>query len=74
MNTEDTSSCFCKTGKQIHSADWSKLPINDEVVKRVEELAKIEKQPTFYQYPMFECEPGISILDNMKGNEDERPD
>ena len=42
------------TGKVIHSNDWVELLIYDEVVTRIEELAKIEKQPTFDQYPMFE--------------------
>ena len=28
------------TGKQIHRYDWMELQIDDEVVKRVEEIAK----------------------------------
>ena len=58
------------TGKYIHSNDWAELPIDDEFVKSLEELAKIETQPTFGQYPMFEWAPGIPILDDMTGNED----
>ena len=48
--------------------------MDNEVVKGVEELAKIEKQPTFDQYPIFEWAPGIPILDDMTGNEDEGSD
>ena len=57
------------TGKDIHINDWIELPIDDEVFKRVEELEQIEEQPTFYQYPMFDWAPGITILDDMKVNE-----
>ena len=42
----------------------------DEVFNRVEELAKIGKQPNFYQYPMFDWAPGIPILDEMTVNEE----
>ena len=62
------------TGKEIHRNDWVELTIGNEFVKRVEELAKFEKQPTFDQYTMFEWAPGILILDNMTGNEDEGSD
>ena len=34
-------------GKKIHIDDWVELPIYDDVVKRVEEIAKIGKQLTF---------------------------
>ena len=50
------------TGKYIHSNYWLELPIDGEVVKRLEELSKIDKQPTFDQYPMFEWAPGIPIF------------
>ena len=41
------------------------LPIDYDVVKRVEEPGKREKQPTFDQYPMFEWTPWIPIMDSM---------
>ena len=44
--------------------------MEDKVIKRVEELEKLEKQPIFDQYPMFEWPPGMPILDDMTGNED----
>ena len=66
---EDNSSC-CFTPIKIHINDWVELPMDNKVIKRVEELEKIEKQPTFDQYPMFEWAPGITILDDIAGNED----
>ena len=65
---------YLYTGKEIHSNDWVESPVDDEVVKRVEELAKLERQTTFDQYPIFEWAPGIPILDDMTGNEDEEYD
>ena len=58
------------TGKEIHIDDWVELPIDGDVIKRVEDLAKIEKRPTFDQYPMFEWAPGIPIMDDMTEHED----
>ena len=45
------------------------LPIYDDFVKRVDELAKDEKQPTFEKYPMFEWAREITIMDDMTINE-----
>ena len=58
------------TGKEIHSYDWVELPIDYKFVKRVDEVEKIEKQPTFDQYPMFECAPLILNVDDIIGNEE----
>ena len=33
------------TGKEIHAYDWTSLPIDDDVKRRVESLAEEEKQP-----------------------------
>ena len=50
------------TGKRIHSYHWDKLPIPDEVIDRVEELAKLESQPLLTnKQPMFEWSPGVPI-------------
>ena len=75
-SNEDVGHFFMSmyTVKYIHSNDWVESHIDDEVVKRVEELAKIEKQPTFDQYTMFEWAPIIPILENMIGNEDKGSD
>ena len=62
------------TRKDIHSDDCVELPIDNEFIKRVEELAKVRKQTTFDQYPMFQWAPEIPILDNMTGNEDKGSD
>ena len=56
--------------KEIHSDDWVEFLIKYKVVKRVEEISKIEKKSTFYQYPMFQWAPGIPIRGDMTGNED----
>ena len=61
------------TGKKIHSYKWEELPITDEVIARVEELATIEKQPKMNNgLPIFEWEPGFPITDDHEhDNNDE---
>ena len=56
---------YLYTGKEIHINEWTELTIYDDIVKRLEELEKKEKQPTFDQYPMFEWIPGIPIIYDM---------
>ena len=58
----------------IHCDDWVEVPTCYEIIKRVQEQAKLKKQSTFDQYPMFEWELGITILDDMTGNEDKGSD
>eukprot|EP00591_Stephanopyxis_turris_P002448 CAMPEP_0195514222 /NCGR_PEP_ID=MMETSP0794_2-20130614/5672_1 /TAXON_ID=515487 /ORGANISM="Stephanopyxis turris, Strain CCMP 815" /LENGTH=270 /DNA_ID=CAMNT_0040642419 /DNA_START=1033 /DNA_END=1845 /DNA_ORIENTATION=+ len=53
------------TGKKLHSCNWKELPIDDEVIARVEALATKDLNE---KYPMFEWKPGVPILD-----EDEIP-
>ena len=54
------------TGKMIHSYNWEALPIPDEVVTRVEELAESENQPTLIDsQPIFEWSPGERIDDEI---------
>ena len=57
------------TGKEIYSDDWVELTIDENIVKRVEELYRIEKQPTFDQYPMFYWTSVIKIMDNITETE-----
>ena len=45
------------------------LPIDDDIVKKLEELEKLLNQPTFDRYPMFEWKPGITIMGNMTESE-----
>ena len=51
------------TGKRLHSYEWEELPIDDEVINRVEELAGNQKVMTD-KYPQFAWEPGFPIVDN----------
>ena len=57
------------TEKQIYSDECMELPIDDDIVKILEELEKLLNQPTFDRYPMFECKPGITIMGNMTESE-----
>ena len=57
------------TGKDINSVDWVELPIDNDVIKRVEEPVNIEKHTTFDQYKFFQWAPGIPIIYNMAENE-----
>ena len=59
------------TRREIHIYDWVELTIDYELLKRVEELEKNQKQSTFDKYNCFEWAPGISIWNNTTGNEDE---
>ena len=54
------------TGKKLHSYEWEELPIHDDVIVRVEELAREQDAPIMTDgYPMFEWMPGVSILDEV---------
>ena len=54
------------TGKRLHSYNWEELPIDDETIDRVEELAKNEKAKKLTDnYPLFEWAPGVPILDEL---------
>jgi hypothetical protein len=53
------------SGKKLHGYEWHELPITDEVISQVEELAKDQKAPLIKNnYPMFEWMPGVPILDD----------
>ena len=50
------------TRRRIHGYHWTKLPIDDYVISRIEELAKNEKQPIMHDgVPTFEWSPGNNI-------------
>ena len=63
------------TGKQLHAFIWTELPINDQVISRVNNLATKERQPEMTnEYPIFECISGIPITykyDETQSEEDE---
>ena len=43
------------SGKRIHSNNWTELPISDEVINRVHEMASEEQQPELVNgIPLFE--------------------
>ena len=50
------------TGKQLDAFICTELPINDQVISRVTNLATNENQPDITKgYPIFEWSPGIPI-------------
>ena len=54
--------------KQLHAFIWTELPINDQVISRVNDLSTKENQPEMTKgYPIFEWIPGIPITN--KDNE-----
>ena len=49
-------------GKQIHSYNWQELPVPNDVIDHVEELAEEENQPILTnKLPMFKWMPGVPI-------------
>ena len=52
-----------RTGKQIHAKQWTELPVTDEVVQRVEELADAAQIPEMVNGELlFEWAPGNPIV------------
>ena len=50
------------SGRRIHSYHWESLPISDDVIQQVEEMATEESQPTMHdKQPIFEWQPGLPI-------------
>ena len=57
------------TGNKIHAFRWKELPVHDDVINRVEELAEIEKQPKMSnRVPLFEWSPGVEIVNEDQEN------
>ena len=52
-----------KTGHKLHGYKWVELPISDEVIRRVEQLAAEQGQPLMENGPIFEWTPGEIIAD-----------
>ena len=61
------------SGKQINIYEWQELPIDDDVINRVEEIAEEQNAAMMTDgYPMFEWMPGVQIDDeNDTENENE---
>ena len=55
------------TGKKLHAFKWAELPINEEVIERVDDLVRKEKQPILSNGTVI-IEWGIS---NERHNSDE---
>jgi hypothetical protein len=69
-----------ETGKRIHGYIWEELPIDKQIIDRVESIAKKEKQPELLDgCLLFEWAPGITIdesdeeqVNNIDNIEDEQ--
>jgi hypothetical protein len=58
------------TGKQILAYGWNELPIDEDVIARVEELAMNEEQPVLVnRVPLFEWAPREEITDVHEDDE-----
>lgn len=58
------------TGKRIHAYKWTELPISNEVIDKVHELATEENQPELIdKIPLFEWEIGVLISDEADEEE-----
>ena len=72
--SNNTGGHYCMSlysGKRIHSYKWKELPIDDYMITRIEELAKMEKQPIMHNgLPNFELAPGESITDVLENEEE----
>ena len=59
------------TGKQLHTYICTEIPINKQVMQRVDDLATTEKQPDMTKgYPIFEWISGIPITDQANREPD----
>ena len=53
------------TGRRLSRQQWNELPMPDGVVQRVENMARVQKQPIFDKDgPNFEWSPGIKVDEN----------
>ena len=60
------------TWKQLHTFIWTELPINDQVIQRVNDLATKQKQTEINKgYPIFVWIPGIPITDKYEKTQNE---
>ena len=60
------------TGKRLNSYVWEELPISDEVIERVEELAEQQKQPDLINgIPTFEWTPHTQRVEHEDRDEEQ---
>ena len=65
---------YLKTGHKLHGYHWVELPISDEVIDRVEQLADEQGQLLMENGPIFEWTPGeliVDVDDNAEGMHEE---
>ena len=56
------------TGKRLHSYIWEDIPIDQDTIDRVDQLAREEKQPVLDNtQPLFEWLSGKEIEDYQHG-------
>ena len=54
------------TGKCLHSYQWIEIPIYDDVIAHVRDLAEGDDAKKMTDnYPMFELAPGVLITDDV---------
>ena len=68
-NSQSGGYCFMNlnTGKRIHRRSWTKLPVPNEVVKRVEQLGRCDKQ---HELLIFTDKHGNEYKDDPKDHPD----
>ena len=50
------------TGKRLHANKWTEVPMNDEIISKVESMAKSERQPELNNgLFIFELTPGHEL-------------
>ena len=54
-----------RTGRKLHGFIWTEFTITEEIIVRVEELGKEDKQPLMENGPIFEWVPGNIVLDEQ---------
>ena len=61
------------SGKRIHGYKWKTLPIDENVIARVEQMAEKEEQPIMNKgMPCFEWAPGMQIGEDPVEMEEQR--
>ena len=54
------------TGKRLHRYQLTEIPIGDDVISQVRDLAEEENAKKMTDnYPMFEWAPGVLITDDV---------
>ena len=58
------------SGRKIHAYEWEELPIDEEIIDKVKELALKEKQPKLVDgLPIFEWNSKYIMEDNINDSD-----